>query len=121
MAYLGWSSESQLIRGLLQESSKENAIGNMTHDLDHFGPISPTSPILIEHHPGHLNKGPILALNYTILLRDIERGKLMLEAQRSIKGFKMSILELCAIVTVNCSHGTLRELILQSKYQIPSM
>jgi hypothetical protein len=44
----------------------------------------------------------------------------MLEAQRSTKGFKMSILEFCAIVTMNHSHGILRELILQPKNQIPS-
>ena len=69
--------------------------------------------MLIEHRPSHLNKGPILALNNAILLRDIRRGKLMLEAQRSTKGLKMSILEFCAIVTVNRSHGILRELILQ--------
>jgi hypothetical protein len=77
--------------------------------------------MLIEHRPGHLNKGPILALNNTILLRDIGRRKLMLEAQRSTKDFKMSILEFCAIVTVNRSHGILTELILQPKNQISSM
>jgi hypothetical protein len=77
--------------------------------------------MLIEHRPGHLNKGPILALNNTILLRDIGRGKLMLKAQRSTKGFKVSILEFCAIVTANRSHGILRELILQPKNQISSM
>ena len=68
VAYLGWSSESQLIRSLLHESSKENAIGNMARGVDRFGPISPRSPMLIEHRPSHLNKGPILALNNTILL-----------------------------------------------------
>jgi hypothetical protein len=77
--------------------------------------------MLIEHRPGHLNNGLILALNNTILLRDIGRGKLMLEAQRNTKSFKMSILELCVIVTINRSHGILRELILQSKNQISSM
>jgi hypothetical protein len=71
--------------------------------------------MLIEHCPDHLNNGLILALNNTILLRDIRRGKLMLEVQRSTKGFKISILELCAIVTANRSHGILRELILQPK------
>ena len=109
MAYLGWSSESQLIRSVLHESSKENTIGNMARGVDRFGPISPRSPMLIEHHLGHLNKGLILALNNTILLRDIRRGKLVLETQRREKGFKMSILELCAIVTSNRSHGILRQ------------
>jgi hypothetical protein len=93
----------------------------MTRGVDRFSLISPRSPMLIEHHPSHLNKGPILALNNTILLRDIRRGKLMLEAQRSIKGFKISILEFCAIVTMNRTHGILRELILQPKNQILSM
>jgi hypothetical protein len=96
-------------------------IGNMARGVDLFGPISPRSPMLIEHRLGYLNKGPILTLNNTILLRDIERGKLMLEAQRSTKDFKMSILELCTIVIANRSHGILRELILQQKNQIPSM
>jgi hypothetical protein len=121
VAYLGWSSESQLIRSLLHENSKENMIGNKTRGVDRFGPISPRSSMLIEHHPSHLNKGPILALNNTILLRGIGRGKLMLEAQGSTKGLKMSILEFCAIVTTNRSHGILKELILQPKNQIPSM
>jgi hypothetical protein len=52
----------------------------MARSVDRFGPISPRSPMLIEHHPGHLNKGLIFALNNTILLRDIRRGKLVLEA-----------------------------------------
>jgi hypothetical protein len=93
----------------------------MARGVDRFGPISPRSPMLIEHRPSHLNKGPILVLNNTILLRDIGRGKLMLEAQRSTKGFKMSIIELCVIITTNRPHGILRELILQPKNQIPSM
>jgi hypothetical protein len=93
----------------------------MARGVDRFSPISPRSPMLIKHCPGHLNKGLILVLNNTILLRDIRREKLMLEAQRSTKGFKMSILELCAIVTANHSHGILRELILQPKNQILSM
>jgi hypothetical protein len=59
----------------------------MARGVDLFGLISPRSPILIEHRPGLLNKGLILALNNTILLRDIRRGKLMLEVQRSTKGF----------------------------------
>jgi hypothetical protein len=93
----------------------------MARGVDRFSPISPRSPMLIEHHPSHLNKGLILALNNTILQRDIRRGKLMLETQRSTKSFKMNILEFCAIITVNRSHGILRELILQPKNQIPSM
>jgi hypothetical protein len=121
VAYLGWSSKSQLIISLLYENSKENVIGNIARVVDCFNPISPRSLVLIEHRPSHLNKGLILVLNNTILLGNIRREKLMLEAQRSIKGFKISILELCAIVTANRSHSILRELTLQLKNQIPSM
>ena len=88
--------------------------------VDHFGPKTPRSPMLIEHHPIHLNKGPILAFNNAILLGHIRRGKLMLECQRGTKGSKMSILELCTIVTLNRSHGIFGKLILQPKNQISS-
>jgi hypothetical protein len=77
VTYLGWSSESQLIRSLLHESSKKNVIGDIASRVDCLGPISPRSPMLIEHHPSHLKKGPIFALNNAILLEDIRRGKLM--------------------------------------------
>jgi hypothetical protein len=77
--------------------------------------------MIIKHRPSHLSKGLILASNNAILLGHIQRGKLMLESQRSTKGFTMSIFEFCAIVTVYSSHGILRKLILQPKNQILSM
>jgi hypothetical protein len=79
------------------------------------------SPTLIEHHLVHLNKGPFLVFNKVILLRHIQRGKVMLQSQRSTKGLEMSVLELCAIVTANRSHGILGKLNLQPKNQISSM
>jgi hypothetical protein len=65
--------------------------------------------MLIKYRPGNFNNGPIFAFNNAILLRHIWREELML---------KMSILEFCAIVTVNSCHVILRELILQQKNQI---
>jgi hypothetical protein len=79
VAHLGWSTETQLIRSFLHEGSKKDAIRNMTRGVDHFGPIPPRSPMLIEHRPGHLNQGMILALNNTILLRATKQGKLVLK------------------------------------------
>jgi hypothetical protein len=93
----------------------------MASSVDHFGPKTSRSPMLIKHRPGHLNKGLILALNNVILLRHIQREKLMLKSQRSIKGLKMSVLQFCEIITANSSYGILRELILQMKNQISSM
>ena len=93
----------------------------MIGSVDHFGPKFPRNPMLRAHHPRHLNKDPILAFNNDIMLRYIWRGKLMLKSQISTKGFKMSILELCVIITANRSHGILGKLILQPKNQITSI
>jgi hypothetical protein len=93
----------------------------MAGSVDRFGPKPHRSPMLIKHHPGHLNKGSILALNNAILLMHIWRGKLMLESQRSTKGLKMSIFEFYAIVIMNRSHDIFGKLILQPKNQISSM
>jgi hypothetical protein len=56
--------------------------------------------MLIEHRPSHLNKGLIFPFNNAIMLRYTGRGKLMLKIQGSRQSLKMSVLELCAIVTV---------------------
>jgi hypothetical protein len=93
----------------------------MADNVDRFGPKPPRSPMLLKHRLGHHNKGPILALNNSILLRHIQRAKLMLESQRSTKGLKMSIFEFYAIITENSSHGIFGKLILQLKNQISSM
>jgi hypothetical protein len=66
--------------------------------------------MLIEHHPGHLNKGLILALNNTALLRDIRRGELVLKTQRRAEGIKLRVLEFCAIVTAYSSYDILWQL-----------
>jgi hypothetical protein len=121
MANIGWTSKSQLIRSLVQESLKKDAIGYMTSSVDRFSPKLSRSPMLNEHRPSHLNKGLFFAFNNTILLRYIWRRKMMIKAQRSTKDLKMSVLELCAIVTMNCSYDILRKLILQPKNQISCM
>jgi hypothetical protein len=121
MTDLGWPSKSQLIRSFVQKSPKKDVIGYMASSVDRFDPKMPRSPMLIKHRPGHINKGLIFAFNNTILLGQIQRGKLMLESQRSTKGCKLSIFEFYAIVTVYRSHGIFRKLILQPKNQISSM
>jgi hypothetical protein len=56
MANLGWLSKSQLIRSLIQKSSKKDVIGHMVGIVDHFGPKFSRSLVLIEHRPNHLTK-----------------------------------------------------------------
>lgn len=63
--------------------------------------------MLIEHHPKHLHKDPVCSFNNVILLRYIQRGKLMLKTEGSIKGLKIVILELCIIVIMTSSCGIL--------------
>jgi hypothetical protein len=121
MANLRWSSKSQLIRSFVQESTKKYVIRHMVGSVGCFGPKTPRSTMLIEHRLSYLNRGLVLAFNYTILLRHIRRGKLMLESYRSTEGLKLNIIELCANVTVNHSHGFFGKLILQHKKQISSM
>jgi hypothetical protein len=66
--------------------------------------------MLIGHRPGHFNQGPILALNNTILLRNIRQGKLVLKTQRRTKGIKLRVLKFRAIVSADSSHGILGQL-----------
>ena len=104
-----WSlAHHKLIRSFLQKSTQENLVGNIASSVNSFGPIAPRSPMLIEHRPGHLNKGPILSLNYSILRGNIWRGVLVFKTKIMTEMVKTSILELCAIVTANRSHGIFR-------------
>jgi hypothetical protein len=93
----------------------------MASSVDRFDPKTPRSPMLIKHHPCHLNKGSILVFHNAILLGHIQKGKLMLESQISTKGCKLSIFEFYVIVITYSSHGIFRKLILQLKNQISSM
>src|SRR5579883_1470946 len=73
-----WSpAHHKLIRSLFQESSQEDSICNVASRVHSFGPIAPRSPMLIKHRPGHLNKGPILSLNNSVLRGNIRRGVLV--------------------------------------------
>jgi hypothetical protein len=66
--------------------------------------------MLIEHRPSHFNQGPILALNNTILLRNIRRGKLVLKTQRRTEGIKLRVLKFHAIVNADNSYGIFGQL-----------
>ena len=61
--------------------------------------------MLIEHRPRHLNQRPILPLYNSILLWSIGRRILVFKPLITAKGVKTSVFELCAIITVNRSHG----------------
>src|SRR5579859_7816954 len=113
MADLWSPAHHKLIRSLFQESSQEDSICNIASSVDGFGPIAPRSPMLIEHRPGHLNNGPILPFNNSVLRGNIRRRVLVFKTKITAEVVKTRVLEFCAIVTTNRSHGMFRQLISQ--------
>jgi hypothetical protein len=77
--------------------------------------------MLIEHHPSHLNNGPIFVFNEAIFVEVHMERKTNAQDPKKTNGRKMSILEFCGIVTMNFSHGILWKFISQSKNQILGM
>ena len=74
-------------------------ICNVARGVDRIGPKLPRSPVLIEHRPGHFNKGAILAFNNPVLLGNIWRRKLVFKTLVMATGFETIIFELGAIDT----------------------
>jgi hypothetical protein len=81
MAHSRCSPMNELITRLVQEGMKKNPVPNMTRGIHRLSPISPRTPMLIEHRPSHLTKGTIFPLNHAILTSHIGRRKLMFETQ----------------------------------------
>jgi hypothetical protein len=88
----------ELIACLVQKGPKKNPIPNMARGIHRFSPISPRSPMLVEHRPSHLTKGTIFPLNHAILTSHIRRRELMFETQITTKGFEMRVFKFNAIV-----------------------
>jgi hypothetical protein len=82
----------ELIARLVQEVPEKDPVPNMASGIHYLSPISPRSPMLIEHHPSHLTKGTILPFHHTILTSHIGRRKQMFETQIMTKGFEMRVL-----------------------------
>jgi hypothetical protein len=102
----------ELIARLVQEGPEKNPIPNMASGIHRLSPISPRSPMLIEHRPSHLTKGTIFPFHHTILTSHIGRRKLMFETQIMAKGFEMGGFKFCAIVATNSSNSISMSLIL---------
>jgi hypothetical protein len=113
MAHSRCSPVHELIAHLVQEGPKKNLIPNMACGIHCLSPISPWSPMLIEHRPSHLTKGMIFPLNHTILTGHIGRRELMFETQITTKGFEMRVFKFSAIVATDSSNSISIPLILQ--------
>jgi hypothetical protein len=49
------ATKANLKGGQMQNQSQEDSIRNIASSADSIGPKVPRSPMLIEHHPSHLN------------------------------------------------------------------
>jgi hypothetical protein len=85
----------------------------MASGIHRLNPISPRSPMLVEHRLSHLTKGTVFLLNHTILTSHMGRRKLMFEIQITTKGFKVRVFKFCAIVATNSSNNISMPLVLQ--------
>jgi hypothetical protein len=74
--------------------------------------------VLIEHHPDHLTKGPILPFHNTVLSGNIWCRKLMLRTKIATKGLKTRVLGFRAIVIAYCSNSIAMYLILLPQDQV---
>jgi hypothetical protein len=85
----------------MQNRAQENLIRNITSGTNSIGPKAPRSPMLIEHHPSHLNKSAVLSFHDSILLRNARGKKLLTNPMLKTKLIKRGISELSPIVTTN--------------------
>jgi hypothetical protein len=115
MAHSRCSPVHELITRLIQEGPQKNPVPNMASGIHYLRPISPRSPMLIEHRPSHLTKRMIFPLNYTILTSHIGRRNLMFETQITTKGFEMRVFKFTAIVPTNSSNNISMSLSLQPR------
>src|SRR4051812_30421756 len=69
----------------------------MTCGVEGFGPKAIRRLVLIQHGPGHLHKSVVLPLGYTILLRGIWCGILVLNPLITQEFFQGVVLELGAL------------------------
>jgi hypothetical protein len=49
------ATNAKLKEGQIQNQAQEDSIRNIASSADSIGPKVPRSPMLIEHHPSHLN------------------------------------------------------------------
>jgi hypothetical protein len=85
----------------MQNRAQEDPIRNIASSDNSIGPKAPRSPMLIEHHPSHLNKSAVLSFHDSILLRNARGRKLLINLMLKAKLIKRGISELSPIVTVN--------------------
>jgi hypothetical protein len=85
----------------MQNRVQEDSIRNIANGANSIVPKAPRSPMLIEHHPSHLNQSALLSFHVSILLRNARGGKLLINPMLKAKLIKRGISELSPIITAN--------------------
>src|ERR1041384_3958991 len=80
---------------------KIHPIDDVACSIDCFGPPHKRCIVLSKHRSSHLDEGPVLPFNDTILLRSIWRRELMSDAHLIEELLYAGILEFGAIVASN--------------------
>ena len=99
---VGLVAGEYLIRSLVQAFAEIEPIGCMTCGVDGFGPKVVWRLELHHHGPCRIHQCPVLPLRYTILLRGVRCGILMLDPLITKKLIQGVVLELGAVVTSYC-------------------
>jgi hypothetical protein len=104
----------------MQNRAQEDSIRNIASGANSIDPKAPRSPVLIEHHPSHLNQSAVLSFHESILLRNARGGKLLINPTLKAKLIKRGIFELSPIVTAN-GFQVVGMLIVQPQGQAPKV
>jgi hypothetical protein len=104
----------------MQNRAQEDPIRNIASGANSIGSKAPRSPVLIEHHPSHLNYSAVLSFHDSILLRNARAGELLINLMLKAKLIKRDISELSPIVTAN-GFQAVGMLIVQPQSEEPKM
>jgi hypothetical protein len=95
------ATKAKLKVGQMHNRAQEDSIRNIESSANSIGPKAPRSPMLIKHRPSHLNYSAVLSFYDSILLRNAQGRKLLINVMLKTKLIKRGISELSPIVTAN--------------------
>jgi hypothetical protein len=69
------ATKAKLKGSPMQNRAQEDSIRNIASNANSIDPKAPSSPLLIEHCPSHLNYSVVLSFHDSILSRNMQGGK----------------------------------------------
>jgi hypothetical protein len=77
--------KAKLKRSQMQNRAQEDSIRDITSSANSIGLKAPRSPMLIEHHPSHLNQSVVHSFHDSILLRNMRGEELLINTMLKTK------------------------------------